>query len=79
MNKKLNILAAACITSTMLLASCGETGDNSDMPSESTTGDTQETGVEGTGDLPGTGADDTTQYVNEAIGDDNAAAGDSIE
>lgn len=79
MNKKINVIAAAFITSSLLLVSCGETGENRDMPPESTTGNTQETGVEGSGDQPGTAADDTTQYVNEAIGDDNAAAGDSIQ
>ncbi|MBJ6117022.1 hypothetical protein JAO76_02390 [Pontibacter sp. BT310] len=79
MNKKIYAIAAAFITSTMLLASCGETGENSDMPPESTTGNTQETGVEGSGDMPGTGADDSTQYMNEAIGDDNASSGDSIK
>ena len=80
MNKKINLLAAAFITSTMLLASCGgEYGENTDSPPESTTGNTQETGVEGSGDLPGTAADDTSEYVNEVIGDDNAASGDSIQ
>jgi hypothetical protein len=48
-----------------LFTACGE---NSDMPPESTTGNTQETGIEGTGDMPGTAADDTSHYVNEAIG-----------
>ncbi|NDK54674.1 hypothetical protein [Pontibacter fetidus] len=79
MKQRINVIGAALITSSMLLASCGETGENSDMPPESTTGNTQETGIEGSGDQPGTAADDTTEYVNETIGDDNAAAGDSVQ
>ena len=77
MNKKINFAAAILMASALMLASCGETGENRDMPPESTTGNTQETGVEGSGDMPGTAADDTSTYVNETIGDDNAAAGDS--
>jgi len=61
MKKKLIYLASAALVSTSLfLTSCAE-GENGDMPPESTTGDTQETGVEGTGDLPGTGAEDTVE------------------
>ncbi|MEJ8758162.1 hypothetical protein WG947_14205 [Pontibacter sp. H259] len=78
MKKKINFAATILMASGLMLASCGETGENSDMPPESTTGNTQETGVEGSGDQPGTAADDSTEYVNEAIGDDNAAAGDSL-
>ena len=72
------IAATLVFTAPLLFTAC-DTGENRELPPESTTGDTQETGVEGSGDLPGTAADDTTEYVNEAIGDDNAASGDSIE
>lgn len=78
MKKKINIWMAVLFSFSLLLASCGETGDNAEIPTESDTGTTRETGVEGSGDLPGTAADDTTEYVNEVIGDDNAAAGDSL-
>ena len=80
MKNKRNILASVCFVSMLLLASCGsgEYGENADMPPESQTGNTQETGMEGSGDLPGTGANDTSEYVNEVIGDDNAAASDSL-
>lgn len=59
MKKKLIYVASAALLSTSLfLTSCG--GNNGDMPPETTTGDNRETGVDGTGDLPGTGAEDTT-------------------
>jgi len=76
MKKKINFAAAIIMASALTLTAC-DTGENREMPPESTTGDTQETGVEGSGDMPGTAADDTSNYVNETIGDDNAAAGDS--
>lgn len=58
MKKKIIYLASAVLFSTSLfLTSCG--GNNGDMPPETTTGDNRETGVDGTGDLPGTGAEDT--------------------
>lgn len=56
-NRLLYMASAALMSTSLFLTSCG--GNNGDMPPESTTGDTQETGVEGTGDLPGTGAEDT--------------------
>ncbi|MHC2991995.1 lipoprotein [Pontibacter sp. HJ8] len=50
MNKQLTSIAASFLMgSALLLASCGEGGNNSDMPPESTQGNTQETGVEGNG------------------------------
>ena len=69
--------AALLLGAATLFTACGETGENSDMPPESKRGTGQETGVEGSGDLPGTAADDTSQYVNEVIGDDNAAERDT--
>lgn len=52
MKKRLIFMASAALLSTTLfLTSCAE-GNNGDMPPESTTGDTQETGVEGTGYVP---------------------------
>ncbi|WP_114781468.1 hypothetical protein [Botryobacter ruber] len=57
-NKRNSVLAALFLGTSLFLASC--TGENTEMPPESTHGNTQETGVEGTGDLPGTGAEDTT-------------------
>lgn len=78
--RKIAVLGLICTP--LLLAACGggEYGENAEMPPESQTGETNESGVEGTGDLPGTAATDTSQYVNEAIGDDNAsdAAIDSL-
>ncbi|MBC5773874.1 hypothetical protein H8S95_07350 [Pontibacter sp. KCTC 32443] len=76
---KLRNIAAVLLLSVPLLLTACDTGENRDMPPESTTGNTQETGVEGSGDLPGTAAEDTSEYVNEVIGDDNAASGDSIQ
>jgi hypothetical protein len=50
MNKQWTSIAASFVVgSALLLASCGEGGNNSDMPPESTQGNTQETGVEGNG------------------------------
>ena len=86
------ILGLTFCGATLFLTSCGTNDGGGDehatqnenigdgtMEPESTTGNTQETGVEGSGDLPGTAADDTSEYVNEVIGDDNAASGDSIQ
>ncbi|MBB6612288.1 hypothetical protein H7F15_14655 [Pontibacter sp. Tf4] len=77
-SRKIATLTLICAP--LLFAACGggEYGENAEMPPESQTGDTNESGVEGTGDQPGTAADDTTDYVNEVIGDDNAAAPDSL-
>lgn len=64
MKKKLIYMAGAAFLSTsFFLTSCG--GNNGDMPPETTTGDNRETGVEGTGDLPGTGAEDTTNMITD--------------
>ena len=79
MKLKIKHIAATLAFSAPLLFTACDTGENRELPPESTTGDTQETGVEGSGDLPGTAADDTTDYVNHVIGDDNASAGDSVE
>ncbi|AKD03366.1 hypothetical protein POKO110462_05250 [Pontibacter korlensis] len=58
-----SITSAVFAGSLLLLTSCG--GNNGSMPPESTTGDTNETGVQGSGDLPGTGDDET--HVNDAL------------
>ena len=79
MKIRIKHMAATLVLTAPLLFTACDTGENRELPPESTTGDTQETGVKGSGDLPGTEADDTTEYVNEAIGDDNAAAGYSVE
>ncbi|RAU83675.1 hypothetical protein [Pontibacter arcticus] len=55
----ISILAAVLVSASLSLTACG--GNNGDMPPETTTGDTQETGVEGSGDLPGTGAADSAE------------------
>ncbi|WP_299825159.1 hypothetical protein [uncultured Pontibacter sp.] len=70
MKKKINILATILISATMALASCGggEYGENAEMPPESTTGETNETGVDGSGDLPGTGAD--SSHINDKLSGD---------
>ena len=80
MKKKIRkILNLSVLCAPLLLVACGgEYGENAEMPPESQTGQTNETGVEGSGDMPGTAADDTSQYVNEVIGDDNAAAADTL-
>ncbi len=57
-NKWISGVATLFLGSSLFLASCG--GNNGDMPQENTEGNNRETGVEGTGDLPGTGAEDTT-------------------
>lgn len=67
MKKKLTYIASVALLSTSLsLTSCG--GNNGDMPPETTNGDNRETGVDGTGDLPGTGADDTTNMMTDTTG-----------
>jgi len=72
-NKWITSIPAVLIGSALLLGSC-ESGENREMPPESTSGDTQETGVEGSGDLPGTGDEDTT-HVNDALsGQDTTGA-----
>ena len=58
-NKPTSVLAALLLGASLFMASCSP-GENTEMPPESTHGNTQETGVEGTGDLPGTGSEDTT-------------------
>ncbi len=79
MKKKINMLAAALITSSMILVSCGgEYGENAESNTGNYEDQTQETGSDLTGDQPGTAADDTSTYVNEVIGDDNAAEADSL-
>ncbi|MBC5993140.1 hypothetical protein [Pontibacter cellulosilyticus] len=70
--KKINIFAAALFSASLLLASCGgsEYGENAEMPPESQVSDTQETGVEISGDKSGTGAD--SAHINDKL------AGDSV-
>lgn len=69
MKKKLNILATILFTSSLLLTSCGgEYGENAEMPPESTTGETQETGADISGDKPGTGAD--SSHINDVLAGD---------
>jgi hypothetical protein len=63
MKKKLIYMASAILMSTTLLASCG--ANNGDMPPETTTGDNRETGVDGTGDLPGTGRTDSANLITD--------------
>ncbi|MEJ8802896.1 hypothetical protein [Pontibacter sp. H249] len=68
--KKINILAAVLFSSSLLLASCGseEYGENTEMPPESTE-DAQKTGVDISGDQPGTGAD--SSHINDVLAGDS--------
>jgi hypothetical protein len=53
----ISMAVALFMGSSLLLTSCG--GNNGDMPPESTTGDTQETGIEDPNDPMGTTTGDT--------------------
>ena len=70
MKKKINILATVLFSASLMLVSCGgsEYGENAEMPPESQTGDTQETGVELSGDKLGTGAD--SAHINDKLAGD---------
>ena len=64
----ISIAASVVMCSSLLLTSCGgESGENANMPPESTHGDTRETGADITGDVPGTGAEDTTGAITGGI------------
>ncbi|WP_276498002.1 hypothetical protein [Pontibacter litorisediminis] len=64
--KRIRTTAAALFSASLLLASCGgEYGENTEMPPESTTGETQETGAPIDGDKPGTGADSAS--INDVL------------
>ncbi|WP_266204229.1 hypothetical protein [Pontibacter kalidii] len=64
--KSIKYTAAVLFSASLLLISCGgEHGGNTEMPPESTTGETQETGAPIDGDKPGTGADSAT--INDVL------------
>ncbi|WP_187261027.1 hypothetical protein [Pontibacter beigongshangensis] len=73
------IMMALFFGSSLSLASCGgsgvETGENASMPPESLEGNTRETGVDGTGDMPGTGTSDTLSTNATGTGTDSAGLG----
>ena len=65
------MLATGALCSALAFSSCSQ-GDNNKMPPDSTQGNTRVTGVEGTGDLPGTGTSDTLSTNAMGTGTDSA-------
>ena len=71
--KRIKLATAIFAGSLFFLASCETGANNTEMPPESTQGNTRETGSSIDGDKPGTG-DDSTNINDVLAGEDTTSA-----